>query len=119
MIYPYECPNCGNEFEVIKSYREIDAVERCPDCDTISNRTIAKMQAVDSTAAADWNARSYNPAFGKAVTPMEAKKIAKKNNWTEVGTEPVDKIEKHFREERQRKEKSRWDKLNLNLGEIK
>lgn len=119
MIYPYECPNCGNSFEVIKSFRNIDDIEKCSQCDTISNRTISRYQAVDSTAAADWNAKEYNPAFGKAVTPQEAKKEAKARGWTETGTEPAEKIQKHFKAQRDKKEKDRWDSLNMNLGDIK
>lgn len=119
MIYPYVCNGCSLEFEVIKSYRDIDNVEHCPDCGTIGNRTISKHQAVDSTAASDWNAKTYNPAFGKALTPQQAKREAKARNWTEVGTEPPEKIQKHFEAERKAKYKASWDKLNLNLGEIK
>lgn len=119
MIYPYLCPACSNEFEVIKSYKDIDSVEHCPSCDTISNRTISKHQAVDSTAASDWNNKSYNPAFGEALTPLQAKKEAKRRNWTEVGTEPAEKIHQHFEKEREAKYKASWDSLNLNLGEIK
>ena len=119
MIYPYLCPHCSTEFEVIKSVRDIDNIEKCPSCDTISGRTISRFQAVDSTAAADWNNKTYNPAFGKALTPQQAKKEAKARNWTEVGDEPVEKIQKHYAAERKAKYDSSWDKLNLNLGEVK
>jgi len=119
MIYPYICPKCDNNFEVIKSVKDIDQPENCPSCDTISNRTISRFQAVDSTAAADWNNKTYNPAFGKALTPQQAKKEARARNWAEVGTEPPEKIHKHFAKQREEKEKAKWDSFNLNLGEVK
>lgn len=119
MIYPYLCKHCGYETEVIKSYKQIDDIENCADCGKIMVRTISQFQAVDSTAAADWNNKTYNPAFGEALTPQQAKKEAKRRNWTEVGTEPADKIQKHFEAERKAKHKASWDDLNLNLGEIK
>lgn len=119
MIYPYICPNCSHETEVIKSYRDIENDENCPKCDKIMDRTISRFQAVDGTAASDWNAKEYNPAFGKAVTPQEANREAKARGWTATGTEPAEKIQKHFKAQRDKKEKDRWDSLNTNLGEIK
>jgi putative FmdB family regulatory protein len=119
VIYPYDCPECGKEFEVIKSFRDYDRVENCPDCDTISIRTIAKSQGIDKTAAADWNASSYNPAFGEHLTPKQAKKKAKKRGWAEVGTESPEKIEKHFADQRAAKRKADLDKINLDVGEVR
>ena len=119
MIYPYSCPSCEHKFEVIKSVRHIDDLEHCPKCDTISNRTIARQQCVDSAAASDWNRKEYNNAFGEAMTPKQAQKEAKRRGWVEAGTEPAEKIHKHFEKERKDKYKRSWDDLNLNLGEIK
>ena len=33
MIYEYECPSCNRNEDVIKSVKEIDRVETCPDCE--------------------------------------------------------------------------------------
>lgn len=119
MIYPYYCASCQQEFEVIKSVQEIDNEENCPLCDNISVRRIARRQSIDKTAAGDWNNASYNPAFGRHLTPMQARNEAKRRGWTEVGTEPKEKIEKHFAQERQRKQKKSWDEFNLDVGEVR
>jgi putative FmdB family regulatory protein len=103
MIYPYKCPLCKSEFEVIKSVKDIDNLEECPSCDTISNREISRFQAIDKTAAADWNNKEWNPALGKAVTPIEAKKEAKRKGLIEMGNECPDKAEKHFADQRAKK----------------
>jgi predicted nucleic acid-binding Zn-ribbon protein len=119
LIYPYICTSCSFEFEVIKHHKDIDIIEYCPSCGIIGNRTISKHQRIDSTAASDWNKKEYNPAFGKALTPKEARREAKARQWTEVGDEPAHKIQKHFEKQREDRDKKRWDELNLNLGEIK
>ena len=118
MIYPYTCPNCDNHAEVIKSVTDIDNDENCAHCDTIMVRQISQFQAIDKTAAADWNNSTYNPAFGKHVTPQQAKREAKKKGWTEVGTEPPEKIEKHFADQRAATKKAEMAKINLDIGEV-
>ena len=118
MNYPYECTNCLHSFDVIKSYREIDRVEQCSKCDSIAERRISLHQAIDKSSASDWNSKVYNPAFGKAVTPQEAKKEAKRKGWEEVGSEPAEKVQEHFNAQREEKQQARWDECNMNLGEV-
>lgn len=105
---------------MIKSYRDIDTPESCPNCAILAIRTIAKSQGLDKTSAGDWNAKAYNPAFGKALSPSEARKEAKKRGWEEVGTESISKIQKAADATREKNLKDRWDKVNLtDLGEVK
>lgn len=119
MIYPYNCSICENQTEIIKSVHDIDVEEKCDVCGNIMDRQISQFQAIDKTAAADWNASAYNPAFGKHVTPQQAKREAKKKGWTEIGTEPPEKIEKHFADQRAAKKKADMAKINLDIGEVR
>jgi len=119
LIYPYLCRDCSLEFEIIKSHVDIELPECCPSCGKIGVRTISKHQMIDKSSANDWNMKSYNPAFGEALTPSEAKKLAKERGLTEVGNEDPNKISKHFEEQRNKREKDFNDSINLNLGEIK
>lgn len=119
MIYPYFCEKCDNEFEIIKSVRNIDDVEKCPDCGNIGERTIAKEQAFSKSSAGDWNTSHYNPAFGKWMkSNSEAKSEAKRKGLIEVGTEPPENIHKHFEKDREHRSKERWRKFNTSLGEF-
>jgi hypothetical protein len=104
---------------VIKSHREIDNSEHCPECATISTRTIAKHQSVDKTSASDWNAKTWQPATGKHMTPSELKKHAKAKGWDEVGTESVEKIHKNADLAKEQQSKDSWEKtLSTDLGTI-
>ena len=110
MIYPYNCSRCGNEFEIIKSVKQIDDDERCPNCDTIADRFISQHQSF--SGASDWDTGHYNPAIGKYVkSNSEARKIARSMGMEEVGTEPVEKIHKKFDTDRE-------DKLEARRNEI-
>ena len=95
-IYPYECESCGHTYEVVKSVRDINNVEHCEKCNSLTKRRIALRQSIDKTAASDWDRMEYNPGLGKALTPMQARKEAKSKGLVEIGTEPVEKIHKHF-----------------------
>jgi len=120
MIYPYLCSNCSHEFEIIKSVRQIDDEELCPECGNISDRTISCSQGIDKSSAADWNTPHYNPAFGKHFSSnSQARKEAKKRGMEEIGNEPIDKIHKKFDNDRQEKQRARWDSVNMDHGEIR
>ena len=94
MIYPYICSVCGNEFEVIKSVKDIDEPEFCAVCENPGIRTISPL--VSFRGISDWNFEpEYDPAFGTMIkSPAHRRKLAKAKGWEEVGTEPVDKIHK-------------------------
>ena len=119
MIYPYFCRNCEHEWEVIKSYRDIDNPESCPDCGSLeSNRTIAVSQSFSGES--DWDTAHYSPALGKVVKNYaEERAEAKRLGLTEVGTEPLDKIHKKFDNDRAEKLQSAYDSINMDHGDIK
>lgn len=115
MRYPYLCPNCQNEFDVIKSVREIENEEKCEKCQTIAQRTIASF---DFYGAGDWDKAQYNPAFGCVVkSKAHQREILRKfagegKHFEEVGNEPVDKIHSHFEKERSEKRKRSWAEVD-------
>ena len=118
MIYPYECLKCQSEFEVIKSYRDIENPENCPDCGNEGERRIARSQSF--SGANDWDTAHYNPAMGKVFkNNAEARREAKRRGLEEIGNEPLDKIHKKYDTERDQKAKKSWDDINSNLGEIR
>ena len=118
ILYPYECPKCDASFEVIKSVKMIDDEERCPKCDTVAERKIAKQQSF--YGASDWDTAHYNPAFGKVVkSNKEARELAKKKGMIEVGNEDPDKIEKEFAKDRAKKAEYKSISELTSLGEIR
>lgn len=45
-LYEYKCTECGNEFELFKSFKESDDDEVCPKCGKIAKREIVDCGAV-------------------------------------------------------------------------
>jgi len=108
-FYPYECHNCSHSYEVVKSVAEINTEEKCPKCNHVTKRTIAKQQSIDKNAASDWNRKEFNPGLGGAFTPREARKEAKRRGLIEVGNEKPEKIEKHYKQQREQDVQRRYD----------
>ena len=106
---------------MVKSLKDYDRPETCVCNSTDTTRVIPRTQAFSKIAASDWNSRQYNPAFGKAVSNLEAKRLAKEKGWVEVGNEPVEKIHSHYDKAREeKKERGYQDIVDslTNLGEI-
>ena len=117
MIYPYRCTN-EHCWEVIKSVRDIDNPEPCPECDTMGTRTISQSQSF--SGADDWDTAHYSQALGKVVRNNgEERRQARAKGLTEVGTESPEKTHKHFKDQRDKKHKDGWDSVNMDLGEMK
>lgn len=92
MIYPHVCPQ-GHSFEVIKSVRDIDNEEHCPECGEIGKRTISVRQSFSN--AGDWRGPEYCPALGQVVkSDAHRRKLAKERGLEEVGTENINKVAK-------------------------
>ena len=39
-VYDYECPWCGEQFEMIVPVKEYDCIQQCPKCGSTSERII-------------------------------------------------------------------------------
>jgi putative FmdB family regulatory protein len=40
-IYEYCCPNCGGEFDLLRSFSQVDEVALCPECNHEARRLIS------------------------------------------------------------------------------
>lgn len=111
MTYVYECANCNKEFDVIKSYRDIDAVEKCDSCGAEAKRlfrpsanSIFKSQGIAESP-------QYNPGLGEVVkSKKHLKEIVKSRGLVEVGNESPDKMFKHYDKAREEKRERDWEK---------
>ena len=109
MRYPYRCPDCNAEFDVIKSVADIDLVEKCSKCGTEAVRYIAQTHFY---GASDWDKAEYNPAFGQVVrNGNHRKELAKRRGMEEIGNESVDNIHKRYDAQREQKRKDRWESV--------
>jgi hypothetical protein len=64
---------------------------------------------IDKTAAAGWNAQSYNPGLGCwTKNQKHASQIAKARGLVEVGDEPVEKLQKAAERRQAEIRESRW-----------
>jgi putative FmdB family regulatory protein len=44
-IYAYRCPECGERFDLLRSYSRADDPAPCPTCAAVSERQIARFAA--------------------------------------------------------------------------
>lgn len=108
--YLYVCQGCKHHFDVHKPLSEIDRHEQCPICNTSGVRRIARVN-IDKASAGDWNRMERNHAFGKAMTPKQAEKEAKRRGWIELGNEPLDKIHKRSEKTLQENLKAKYERI--------
>ena len=117
MIYPYRC-NCGKEFEVIKSSKIIDRVEKCPHCGhncTKENRFISRTHFY---GASDWDNAEWNPAFGKVIRNKKHRDAeAKRLGLEEVGNTDLSKYHKGLDDDRAKKLDDSYEKAAKEAGE--
>lgn len=86
MIYEYKCKDCGYKFEVVKSVKDIENVEKCPECD--SEETSIVISAKIYHTGAKVKDAHYDPALGTVIkSEAHKKEHLKQNDLIEVGTE--------------------------------
>lgn len=109
MIYVYKCPSCSNQFEIVKSYKEIDKEETCPKCSSVSNRII--VPGVSFYGEKDWDNQQWCSALGCYVkSNKHRRQIAKERGLVEVGNESLEKVEKAYAKEREEKAEANYQK---------
>lgn len=120
MIYPYECQNCGYDFDVYKSLSEMNRPEPCPKCD--SDKTVRYIARCFFHGEKVQEA-SYNPAFGKVINnkshlreEMSKYKDQTGGELVEVGTEKVENIHRHAEKTQKERRENRWRKVSDELG---
>lgn len=98
--YPYNCPECGEEFDVVKPLAELNRTEIC-ECGAICWRGIAP---TNFNGADDWDSTEYCPALGQVVrNNLERRKLAKERGLEEVGNENLTKYNQSLERDRERK----------------
>lgn len=109
MTYEYECTKCAKRFDVIKSVKDIDVNEFCPNCEAPAERKFSFR--VHIIGAAVQNAE-YNPALGCVVkNKAHREEIAKRKGLVEIGNDfkSPDDIHKKFDQDRAEKKNKAWE----------
>ncbi len=107
--YPYLCHNCEHEFNIIKSIRQIDDQESCPQCNQHDlERLIAKSNLERSALGQPY----YEPALGCIIKGKGHKQqILKDRGLEEVGTTNPDTMYKDLEAQREKRMAREWDEL--------
>jgi hypothetical protein len=120
--YPYECPGCGIEFDIVKSFNEIDRIENCINCGNLLDSSCRRIGRVYFTGEKPFESY-YCPGLGCVVnSAAQRNRLAKDRGLEEIGTENAETIHKHFDSFREEKRKDSWDELtkpievNANVG---
>lgn len=109
MIYPYRCKCCGHKFEVIKSVKEIDRGETCPQCKNVdAERYIGRTHFYGASV----EDIEYNPGLGCLVKNKKHRaEIVKRNNLIEVGNENPEKLYDTMERDRTKKLADSWNEV--------
>lgn len=109
MIYPYHCPNCNTNFDIIKRVSEIDNIEKCITCDTLLTKENRKIASKQFFYGAKVEHAEWCPAMGCVVrNSAHRRQIAKARGLEEVGTEPIENIISASEKYRDEKCKARY-----------
>lgn len=112
MTYQYQCVKCDHVFDVIKSVKDIDVNEFCPDCEAPAERQFVPTRVYFSGTQVQH--AEYNPGLGQVVkSKYERQELAKRKGLVEVGNDfkSGESHQKEFETERARKREKAWDDL--------
>jgi len=108
--YPYECPTCHHDTDIIKSVDDIENVELCPICDTIMDRLIVGGSCFMGEKIEE---AEYNPGLGCIVNNKKHRdEIAKRKGLIEIGNEDPQKIQSGYDKAREKKLASTYDGIH-------
>lgn len=106
--YPYNCAKCQSDFEVIKSIKEYNGKDICPECGNIGQRIYVPVIFYGEKVQ---NAE-YNVGLGKITkNKQHREELAKRMNLVEIGNEKPEVIHKKFDNDREEKRKKSWDEI--------
>ena len=109
MIYEYDCKHCSNNFDVPKSYKEMEKIENCPDCGKIADRV--KFSRTTYLCNTSVENAEYNPGLGAVVKNKKHRaELAKQKGLVEVGNDykSGEANQKHFDDKRSAKREKGW-----------
>ncbi len=108
-IYDYECEKCDKKYEIIKSIKEYDAKDPCPDCGNIGRRLFSANIMFTGTKIED---SEWNPGLGAITKGRKHRdELAKSKNLVEIGNESPDTIHSHFDKAREVKRKKAYEDI--------
>lgn len=108
MNYCYEC-ECGEEFEVCKSVRQIDDPEHCPHCDRVARRVMSSSVFFIGAKVED---AEYNPGLGQVIrNKKHREEVAKQKGLIEIGNQDVHSMSETFAKQRQEKRAKAYDDI--------
>lgn len=112
MTYQYHCEKCDRSFDVVKSVKDIDVNEFCPNCESPSERQFVPTR-VHFTGTSVQNAE-YNPGLG-AVTKNKKhrEELAKRKGLVEVGNDykSGESMQTQFDQAREEKLSKRYEDI--------
>lgn len=111
MIYEYHCAKCETAFDVIKSAKEMEAVEHCKQCGSVCARHFVPSRVYFNGTKVEH--AEYNPGLGTVVrNSSHRKELAKIKGVEEVGNEPVESLHKYFEKAREDKVEKSWSEVD-------
>lgn len=109
--YEYSCEKCDKKYEVIKSIKEYDGRDQCPDCGNIGNRIFSCNIQFIGTKIED---AEYNPGLGQITYgKQDREEKAKRLGVMEIGNDfkTPDEIHKTNDKALAEKRKKAWDSV--------
>jgi putative FmdB family regulatory protein len=108
-IYDYHCEKCDEDYEIVKSIKEYDGKDQCPQCGNIGKRILSCQIQFMGTKIEN---AEYNPGLGCITKGKRHRdEIAKSRGLIEIGNECPEKIEKSYKAKREEKRKKAWDEV--------
>ena len=112
MRYPYECKTCHFEFDVIKSYKDIDILEPCEKCGGETRRLV--IGGTGFYGEKDWDNPRFEPSLGCMVkNRSEMKRIVKSRGLEEVGNTSPETMHKMHKQEQENKRQKAYDQAEV------
>lgn len=112
MTYEYKCQKCETSFDVIKSVKDIDVKEFCPDCESPAERQFVPRKLHLSGTKVQH--AEFNPGLGCVVkNKYHKQEICKERGLVEVGSDwkSGDKMSKEFESAREKKREKAWEEI--------
>lgn len=112
MTYEYECSKCEHRFDVVKSVKDMDVNEFCPECEAPSVRQFVPSKVHFSGTSVQH--AEYNPALGQVVRDKHHRQeLCKRKGLVEIGNDfkSGESQQKQFDSDRARKREKAWEDL--------
>lgn len=108
MVYPYECPKCDLEFDVIKHHSLSSQKEKCPECKKQATRVYGGNLFIGTSV----ESAEYNPGLGMVIkSKYHRSEECKRQGLVEIGNEKPTSLRKEFADKRESKRRKSYDDI--------